>query len=231
MLRNKNLSKAPLAEPELEYADSPDPQSQPEPDHTVETEALTEQNHTLKRKLRRAITVANGCAWTLGRERAQVVEERRKLEWALLIERAAHQKTRINPNGLKLRPTPAEVEARMAEEKRQREKEEHRRQALYEHDQRRKLAEKIERELHDKAAKAERARWSRPIFTPEQSRGLHDAARAFAASKGREKVSMADYRECNRLGLLRLAVKPRTRPATSTSLEHCTPSSSGQECP
>ena len=119
MLRNKNLSKAPMAEPE--YADSPDPQSQPEPDHTVETEPLTEQNHTLKRKLRHAITVANGCARTLGRERAQVVEERRKLEWALLIERAAHQKTRINPNGLKLRSTPAEVEARMAEEKRQRE--------------------------------------------------------------------------------------------------------------
>ena len=93
MLRNKNLSKAPMAEPE--YAESLDPQSQPEPDPTVETEALAEQNHTLKRKLRHAnrdaITVANGCARTLGRERAQVVEERRKLEWALLIERAAHQ--------------------------------------------------------------------------------------------------------------------------------------------
>ncbi len=151
----------------------------------------------------------------------------------MLIERAAHQRTRINPNGVKLRPTPAEVEACMAEGKKQTdsEKEEHRRQALYEHDQRRKLAEKIERELQDKAAKAKRARWSRTIFTPEQSRGLYDAARAFAASKGREKVSLADYRECNRLGLLRLTAKPRTRPATSTSLEHCTPSSSGRECP
>jgi hypothetical protein len=147
-----------------------------------------------------------------------VVEERRKLEWALLIERAAHQKTRINPNGLKLRPTPAEVEARMAEEKRQREKEEHRRQALYEHDQRRKLAEKIERELHDKAAKAERARWSRPIFTPEQSRGLHDAARAFAASKGSEKVSLADYREWVLLKLPAMCPGPC---AGSSALLHC----------
>ncbi len=100
MLKNKNLSKAPMAEPE--YAESPDPQSQPEPDPTVETEALAEQNCTLKRKLRHAITVANGCAWTLGRERAEVAEERRKLEWALLIERAAHQRTRINPNGVRL---------------------------------------------------------------------------------------------------------------------------------
>ncbi len=89
MLRNKNLSQAPMAGPE--YAESPDPQSQPEPDPTAETEALAEQKRTLKRKLRHAITVANDCARTLGRERAEVVEERRKLEWALLIERAAHQ--------------------------------------------------------------------------------------------------------------------------------------------
>ena len=130
--RNKNLSQAPMAEPE--YAESPDPQSQPEPDPTAETEALAEQKRTLKRKLRHAITVANGCARTLGRERAEVVEERRKLEWALLIERVAHQRTRINPNGVKLRPTPAEAEARMAEEKKQREKEEHSRQTRYEHD-------------------------------------------------------------------------------------------------
>ena len=41
-------------------------------------------------------------------------------------------------------PTPAEVQERMAEEKKKRENEEHRRQAQFEHDKRRKLAEKME---------------------------------------------------------------------------------------
>ena len=40
-------------------------------------------------------------------------------------------------------PTPAEVQERMAEEKKKREKEEYMRQAQKEHDLRRKLAEKI----------------------------------------------------------------------------------------
>ena len=228
--------------PEPEYAESPDPASQPAPDPTAENEALAEiealaeQNRTLKRKLKHAVMVANGCALTLERERADVKgqkEERRKLEWALLIERTAHQRTKINPDGLKLRPTPAEVQARMAEEKKQREAEEHRRQARFEYDQRRKLAERIIRERHieqrEKKAESERAKWRAAALTPEQRRVSDAAARAFAASKGRSKVTLADYRECNRLG--RLAAKPRTAPATSTSLEQCTPSSSGQECP
>ena len=91
-LRNKSLSQGLM--PELEYAESPDPASQPAPDPTAENEALAEiealaeQNRTLQRKLKHAVMVANGCALTLERERADVKgqkEERRKLEWALLI--------------------------------------------------------------------------------------------------------------------------------------------------
>ena len=84
-----------MAEPE--HAESSDLPSQPALDPTAETKALAEtsseafaeQNRKLKRKLRHAVTVVNGCVRTLGRERAEVKgqkEERRKLEWALLIE-------------------------------------------------------------------------------------------------------------------------------------------------
>jgi hypothetical protein len=94
---------------------------------------LAEQNHKLKRKLRHAVTVANGCARTLGRERAEAKwqkKERMKLEMGL-IERAAHQCLKINPCCVPQGPTPEEFQERMAEEKKKREKEEHMRQARF----------------------------------------------------------------------------------------------------
>ena len=69
-----------------------------------------------------------------------------------LADRAAHQRLKINPCCVPQGPTPAEVQERMAEEKNKREKEERMRQARYEHDQRRKLLEKIEWERRNRAA-------------------------------------------------------------------------------
>ena len=118
----------------------------------------------------------------------------------------------------------------MAEEK---EKEEHRRQAQIERDLQRELSRRTayerEKERRTKEAKAYWARSRTKTQSEiEQKHALYAAATALATAKGRE-VSLADIREC--LGLPRAVEKPRTSPATSTSLEHCTPSSSGPECP
>ena len=131
-----------VAEPES--AESPEPESQPAPDDpTAENEALSELNRTLKRKLRQAVQVANGCHRALEREKdysSETAKKVVKLEWALLLERSAHQRRRDNPTGARLHPTPAEVQARMAEEKEKREQEEHRRQAQIERDLRSELS-------------------------------------------------------------------------------------------
>ena len=121
----------------------------------------------------------------------------------------------------------------MAEEKEKRAQEEHRRQAQIERDLRRELSRRTayekEKERRTTEAKAYLAR-RRPMTQSEieQKHALYAAATALATAKGRE-VSLADIREC--LGLPRAVERPRTSPATSTSLEHCTPSSSGRECP
>ena len=97
-----------VAEPES--AESPELESQPAPDDpTAENEALAEHNRELRRKLRHAVTVANGCARALEKEKAEAGEKIRKLDIALLLERLAHQRRRDNPTGARLGPTPAEV--------------------------------------------------------------------------------------------------------------------------
>ena len=233
IFKETGLPLADVAEPD--FAESPEPESQPAPDPTADHEALAEHNRELKRKLRHAVTVANGCARALEKEKAEAGEKIRKLDFALLLERAAHQRRRDNPTGARLGPTPAEVQARMAEEKEKRAQEEHRRQAQIERDLQRDLSrrtayhDEMEKEHRTKEAKAY---WARSRIKTQSEReqqiALHAAATALATAKGRE-VSLADYREC--LGLPRAVEKLRTLPATSTSLEHCTPSSSGRECP
>ena len=222
---------------EPESAESPELESQPAPDDpTAENEALAELNRTLKRKLREAVQVANGCHRALEREKVDASESAKKVEqlqWALLLERAAHQRRRDNPTGARLGPTPAEVQARMAEEKEKKAQEEHRRQAQIERDQQRDLSRRAAYESEkERRTKEAKAYWARSRIKTQSEReqqiALHAAATALATAKGRT-VSLADYREC--LGLPRAVEKLRTLPATSTSLEHCTPSSSGRECP
>ena len=99
------LQQAPL-EPESPPVE---PESQPVPDPTADHEALAEHNHELKRKLRHAVMVTNGCARALEKEKAEAGEKIRKLDLALLLERSAHQRRRDNPTGARLGPTPAEV--------------------------------------------------------------------------------------------------------------------------
>ena len=116
------------------------------PDPTAENDVQVEQIRALKRKLRHAVTVANGCARVLEDERAENSEQIRKLRWALRLERDAHQKKKDNPLGHPLLPTHAEIQERLAEQRAREAKFEHERQALIEQNLRRKLAEKIERE-------------------------------------------------------------------------------------
>ncbi len=101
------------------------------PDPTAETEAVADINRALKRKLSEAVRVANVCYRALEREKGcnRAMEEEmdegdeivRKLKWALLIQREAYQRIRCNPCGVPQGPTPAEVQERMAKEKKQRE--------------------------------------------------------------------------------------------------------------
>ena len=51
-----------------------DPESQPGPDPDVDSEALAEQNHTLKQKLLEAVRVGNGCYYALERTKAKASE-------------------------------------------------------------------------------------------------------------------------------------------------------------
>ena len=183
------------------------------PDPTAENDVQVEQIRALKRKLRHAVTVANGCARVLEDERAENSEQIRKLRWALRLERDAHQKKKDNPLGHPLLPTHAEIQERLAEDRAREARFEHKRQALIEENLRMKLAEKIEREKEEeqraKEEAAELARRNRPK-TPkeiESRRKLALAALALAVSRGRTCATLGDYRECN--GVPRLVSESR----------------------
>jgi hypothetical protein len=117
---------------EPESAESQEPEVQAAPDPTAETKALADINRALKRKLSEAVRVANVCHRALERGKGcnrsmeggldEADETVRKLKWALLIQREAYQRIRCNPCGVPQGPTPAEVQERMAEEKKKREK-------------------------------------------------------------------------------------------------------------
>ena len=132
------------------------------PDPAAENDVQMEQIRTLKRKLRHAVTVANGCARVLEDERAENSEKIRRLNWALRLERGAHQKKKDNPLGHPLLPMHAEIQERLAEERARDARFEHKRQALIEQNLRRKLAEKIKGEKEEEQqAKEEAAEWAR----------------------------------------------------------------------
>ena len=90
------------------YAVVASPPQVASPDPTAENDVQMEQMHTLKRKLRHAVTVANSFARVLDNE---------SFNWALHIERDAHQRKKDNPLGHPLLPTHAEIQERLAEER------------------------------------------------------------------------------------------------------------------
>ena len=220
-----------VAEPlSAEY--HPEPESQPVPAPGTDHEA---KNRTLRRKLRIAVAAANGCARTMAKEQDEAREKVRKLEWALFLERAAHQRRKENPMCTPLMPTHAEVRARMVAEEEKKKQEEHTRQAQVELDLRTKLAQAIERKKEKKHQDREdkKKTVSTKLATSlarKQPLAAHlAAAKALAVSRGHQLPTFTDFRDCH-LAPPRPVEKPRTISATSTSLEHCTPFSSGREC-
>jgi hypothetical protein len=170
-------------------------------------------------------------------ERREGGEEVRRLQYGLMMERAAHHQLKQNPMGLPRMPTPAEVQARMAAEEAKQAKEEHRKQAQIESDLGWKLAEKIDREKkkirRDKEAheqKAKNAVWNKVVGKHHLSPAVQAGAKAIALKKGRKLPILADFSEFHRVGRLRSDDHPRTSQVTSTSLKPCTPSSSGPAC-
>ena len=88
------------------------------PDPTAENEALAEQNRALKRKLREAVAVGNGCYRALQSERVEADKADKaikRLKFHLLLEGNALQKLRDNPRGVRLGRTPEESQAFVAE--------------------------------------------------------------------------------------------------------------------
>jgi hypothetical protein len=83
------------------------------PAHATEPEDFAKQNCTLKWKLRHTVTVANSCARALEKENSEAGEKIRQLNWALLLERAAHQRRKDNPLQHSLGPSPANVQWRL----------------------------------------------------------------------------------------------------------------------
>mmetsp|Transcript_14123 Transcript_14123/g.30153 ORF Transcript_14123/g.30153 Transcript_14123/m.30153 type:complete len:141 (+) Transcript_14123:166-588(+) len=106
-----------VQEPEIRSTESLEPESQPSPEPATDHEA---HNRALRNKLRHAVAIANGCALRLAREQDEAREKVRKLEWALLIERSAHQRRKDNPMCTPLLPTPADVQARQRKRRRRR---------------------------------------------------------------------------------------------------------------
>jgi hypothetical protein len=175
-------------------------------------EALAERNRVLKEKLRQAVTVANACHRALQCERKEGDEDVRRLQHALRIERAAHHQLKENPRGHPRNPTPAEVQARMAEEEEKTAKEEHRRQAQIEQNLRRNLAEQIEREKEMKCRQKE-AREQKARNAQREKRwcspAVYAGAKAIAVLKGRTLPILTDFREFNRSGPPRPDGHPR----------------------
>ena len=176
------------------------------PAHATEPEDFAEQNCTLKRKLRHAVTVANSCAKALEKEKkekSEAGEKIRQLNWALLLERAAHQRRKDNPLQHNLGPSPADVQWRLDMERERNIKLEHRRQADIETGLQMKLAQQIEREKEEQRqaeeAAAALARKTRPKSQREikETFALYAAATKLAVSQGSEQSSLADWRECS----------------------------------
>uniref|UniRef100_A0A7S0QMQ2 Uncharacterized protein n=1 Tax=Cryptomonas curvata TaxID=233186 RepID=A0A7S0QMQ2_9CRYP len=178
-------------------------------------EALAERNRVLKEKLKQAVTVANACHRALESEQKEGDEDVRRLQYALMIERAAHHQLKDNPRGHPKMPTAAEVQARMAAEEAEKAKEERRRQAQIERDARRQLAEQIEREKEmkrrEKEARERKARNAEHWLSPAVQAG----AKAIAVLKGRELPIFADFCEFNRSGPPRPDGHPRTEAIAS----------------
>jgi hypothetical protein len=183
-----------------ESAASPEPETQPAHDPADDTEALAEQNRSLRRKLGEAVRVANGCYHALERKNAEAGETERKLRWALLLERSAHAQTKSNPKGIQLSPTAEEVQERLAKEEERQKQAEHRRQAAIEESLKRALLKRIELEQEvkrrDKEAKEEQARRDRCRARSDQAwPATWAAAKALAVSRGHEEPTRADLKD------------------------------------
>ena len=179
-------------------------------------EALADHNRVLKKKLQRAVTIANACHSALQRERKEGDEDVSRLQYELMIERSAHHQLKANPRGHPKMPTPAEVQARMAAEAAHKAKEEHNRQAQIERDLRRKLFEQMEREKEIKGREAEakeELRKRKAMKEESQQRLLlpvvQAGAKAIAVLKGRTRPIIADFREFFRSGPPRPDRHPR----------------------
>ena len=181
---------------EPESAASPEPESLHEPvlNPTAENEALTEQNRALKRKLREAVAVGNGCYRALQSERVEADKADhaiKRLKFHLLLEGNALQRLRDNPLGVRLGRTPEQSQAFVAEMERKKREDEHQRQFHIEQDLKRKLAFRHSYEtLAEERAKVnrERARRVRAIFDPKTKEEEEAQALSIAQFYRRKKA-------------------------------------------
>ena len=180
--------------------ESPDPDV---PDPTAENNAPADINRAIKRKLREAVAVANGCYRALERERMQRVkgvEENGRLRFHLQLSREAFLKIKNNPRGMPLGPTPEQVKALVEEKERKAREDEHWRQVRIEEALKREL--KIRQRIQQEEEQRERKRLqSMPRYGPKTKRETEEdiklaiAVKAVARSHGRDHMNVGDIRE------------------------------------
>jgi hypothetical protein len=193
----------PEAEPSEDALEDEHVPDQDVPDPTAENNASADINRALKRKLKEAVTVANGCYRALERERMQRVkgvEENGRLRFHLQLSREAFLKIKNNPRGMPVGVTPEQVKALVEEKERKAREDEHWRQECIETALKREL--EIRQRIQQEKEQRERKRLqSMPRYGPKTKRETEEdiklirAAQAIARSHGRDHLTVGDFRE------------------------------------
>ena len=192
---------------------APEPESLPDPalDLTAQVEALAAHNRNIKRRLREAVAVANVCGRALERKREEVEREKQKtdkdlmsMRYHLLFATTAFKQSRENPKRVKLRPTPEEAQAFVAENERKKLEDERWRQRKIEYDLEHQRKSRLDEENFKAQQKKKNAQFERRLgfgpMTELQTRirdKIYRDADEIAQAHGRN-TTFADLREAAR---------------------------------
>jgi hypothetical protein len=177
----------------------------------------------MKRRLQEAVAVANGCGRALERKRYEAEREKQEadkelksMRYHLLLATTAAKRSRENPKGVKLRPTPEEAQAFVAEKERKKLEDERWRQRAMEDDLKHQLKSRLDEEKFKAQQKKNNEQFVCRLgfgpMTELQTRirdEMYRDADAIARAHGRD-TTVADLREAARSSYLSAK---HTRPA------------------
>lgn len=190
----------PASEPES----MPDPiDDAPAPQPTAQLRALAELNGILKRKLREAVAVANGCHRALQREEAEADAEIKQLRFHWQLERSAHLKTQENPRNPTIGsifPTPEETQKFLAEKERKALDAERARQLKIEDDLKRALLSRHRIAEYEKYLEKQKRLVSGPLTkeVTQRAADFRKAALVIAHARGSQFAMLRDFQEASK---------------------------------